>query len=269
MLLAALVLVSGACGRKPMNTTADALKAVPRENWGALAGARIYFGHQSVGFNLVDGMLDVMREVPGIRLRITESRTPAGCGSAFFAHSRIGRNTDALGKIEDFRAVMDSGAGGNVDIAFLKLCYVDIVKGTDVAAVFGTYVATIARLERKYPRVRFVHCTVPLTAAQTGIRARIKRLLGRPLWDDDDNIRRNEYNRLLVERYGTDNVFDLAGYESTCAGARAAFEKDGRRYYALAPGYARDKGHLNADGRKYLAGQLLLFLESRCRPRKE
>ena len=40
------------------------------------------------------------------------------------------------------------------------------------------------------------------------------------------------------------------------------FEKDGRTYYALAPLYTNDGGHLNETGRKVVAEKLLYFLAS-------
>ncbi|HSA96105.1 MAG TPA: hypothetical protein VLJ16_08640, partial [Acidobacteriota bacterium] len=36
------------------------LEAVPQEKWDSLAQKRIFFGHKSVGFNIISGLEDVM-----------------------------------------------------------------------------------------------------------------------------------------------------------------------------------------------------------------
>src|SRR6266850_2357550 len=83
---------------------------------------RIYFGHQSVGANLLDGLRELAgRE--GVPLRIVEAPTASAVGPATFGHSFVAENRDPLKKLESFRAALDSGA---VDIALLEFCYVDI-----------------------------------------------------------------------------------------------------------------------------------------------
>ena len=50
------------------------IKDVPAEKWKKLAKKKIYFGHQSVGFNIMDGVQDVLKENPQIELKIVETR---------------------------------------------------------------------------------------------------------------------------------------------------------------------------------------------------
>ena len=36
--------------------------SVSKKNWDWLSNKKIYFGHQSVGFNIIDGIKDIMSE---------------------------------------------------------------------------------------------------------------------------------------------------------------------------------------------------------------
>ena len=225
------------------------IKDIPNSAWEKLSQKKIFFGHQSVGFNIIDGLKDIMKEYPQIKLNI-------------FAHARVGKNKDPKSKIDAFAHVMEKGIGNKADIAFLKFCYVDVMAGTDVHKVFTEYMNTMSRLKKTYPKTNFIHVTVPLTTRQTGIKARIKKLIGKPVGGYDDNIKRNEFNELLIKEYdGKEPVFDLAKVESTFPdGTQATFSKDGMTYYSMVPDYTYDGGHLNEIGRKKVAEQLLILL---------
>ncbi len=45
-------------------TTLPSIKGVPAETWQKLSQKKIYFGHQSVGNNIIDGIKDIMKENP-------------------------------------------------------------------------------------------------------------------------------------------------------------------------------------------------------------
>ena len=70
--------------------TAPALPDVTPAQWTALAERRLLFGHQSVGRNIVDGMVDLLAEHPEIPVVIAESRN-FGRRPAFY-HATVGRN---------------------------------------------------------------------------------------------------------------------------------------------------------------------------------
>ena len=101
-----------------------------------------------------------------------------------------------------------------------------------------------------------------MTTRQTGIKAWIKKLIGKPVGGYDDNIKRNQFNELLKKEYdGKEPVFDLAKMESIRPdGKRETFTKDGKTHYSLVPDYTSDGSHLNETGRKKAAEQLLLLL---------
>ena len=259
---------------KPDKKVLLSLKDVPDSTWQKLAEKKIYFGHQSVGFNLIDGIRDVMRENPQIRLKLVETDAPTLFVGPLFAHSRLGENEIPLSKIEAFSRLMDRGLGNKAEIAFFKFCFVDITGNTDVDKIFADYKSALSALKQKYPNTIFVAITVPLTTNPPGIKpwvkGVIKRVIGRPS-GDDGNIERERFNKKIRSEFPSpmsyglsainSSLFDLALFESTFPdGSRNVFEKDGENYYSLVPGYTEDGGHLNEKGRKFIAEQLLIFL---------
>ena len=238
------------------------IKDIPESTWSKLSRKKIFFGHQSVGFNIIDGLKDLMKENPQIKLNIVETSNPSDFNHPLFAHVRVGKNMNPKSKIDAFADFMQKGIGNKADIAFFKFCYVDVMAGTDSQKVFDDYKKSMSNLTKKYPKTIFVHVTVPLKQKQTGPKAWIKKIIGRPLSGVDDNIKRKQFNELLKKEYnGKEPVFDLAKVESTHPDGRTeTFTKDGDIFYSLVPDYTYDGGHLNETGRKLAAEQLLVLL---------
>jgi lysophospholipase L1-like esterase len=160
-----------------------------------------------------------------------------------------------------------------VDVALLKFCYVDIEPGTDVKALFAAYRRTLAELHESHPATVFVHVTLPLngepkTGWRAGWKALARRLLGRPPAGMAENARREEYNRMVREAYGgREPLFDLARIESTAPDGTPVRERwRGLAAPALAPEYTEDGGHLNADGRRRAARELIAVLAAARAP---
>lgn len=238
---------------------------VSPSSWDALAQRKVFFGHQSVGDNIIVGMEEIMKERPGVRLDIRKTKKPENFGNAVFGHFAIGKNEDPATKIHDFDAIMRSGVAGRVDIALFKFCFVDITGSTDAGKLFEDYAHAMASLKTAYPGVAFVHVTVPLLRREKASpKAWLLRLLGKGdgFFADEHNVRRNEFNDLMRAAYaGREPLFDLAAFESTHPdGSRETFTDRGRTCSALAPEYTEDGGHLNALGRRMVAGQFLIFL---------
>ena len=63
---------------------------------------------------------------------MTESRSDEGKTPAIFQFS-VGRNGDPLGKIKDFVGTAPSFA--DMDIAMIKICFVDLSRNSDAVAV--------------------------------------------------------------------------------------------------------------------------------------
>jgi hypothetical protein len=234
------------------------LDFISQEGWNSLLKKRIFFGHQSVGNDIINGIKDIEMQSKLVRLSIKQTRDPNDFEQPVFGESGIGKNEDPKSKIDDFRGVMESGLGAKVDIAFFKLCFIDINPQTDVPALFSHYKTVMDSLKSEFPKVRFIHCTAPLTTMDSGIKLFIKRLLGKD-GGSSANLKRGAYNRLIVDTYGTQgNVFDIARCESTLPnGSRMVRRANGRDCFGLVPAYSTDGGHLNQAGREIVAQECL------------
>jgi len=248
---------------KMSKVTYKSIKDVPAATWEKLAKKKIYFAHQSVGFNIMEGIQDVVDENPEIKLHIVETADESDFKAGLIAHSRIGKNLHPDTKINEFVTFINRGIGKKADAAALKFCYVDINAKTDVNKLFSDYDHAIAQLKKKYPDMIIIHFTDPLTVTKTTWKTWLKKLFRKKnIWEYDDNIKRNEYNELLRKKYeGREPILDIAEIESTYPdGTRCTFEKEGKTYYAMVPEYSIDGGHLNNLGRKKVAEQFLILL---------
>jgi len=243
------------------------LQSVPKAAWQKLAGKTIFFGHHSVGYNILDGVRDISAEDSGVQLEIVETSDPEQLQGGVFAHARVGKNQDPIGKIREFERVMDSGLAAKSDIAFFKFCYVDFYQWTDIEPIFDLYQETMRSLATKYPDTDFVYVTVPLKSKPRGFAASLKEIvksvLGKPTtWQH--NRRRNQFNDRIRSSFGASgHVYDLALVESTLPdGSRRVGRRGDDRVPELALEYTTDGGHLNEKGRRHAAEQLLILLAS-------
>jgi len=240
------------------------LDSIPRDRWTLLASRRVFFAHKSVGLNIVQGVQELGQEDSRMRVRVVETREASDLEAPGLAHAQNGVNGDPLGKIAAFRTTLDRGLAHRLDVAMLKFCYVDFFTNERVPAVFEEYRRTMAAIETTYPHLTIVHLTVPLTVLQTGPKAWVKRLIGRPVYGANENIARTEFNELIRREYkGKEPLFDIASLEATRVdGSRSQFDSDGRKYDELATEYSSDGGHLNEGGRRWIAAHLLAYLAS-------
>jgi len=223
---------------------------------------RIYFAHQSVGKNILHGIELLVPEKADQIIELSGSDTVDSSRPAFY-HSRVGSNSDIKSKIDGFGRAIGTSFSGKVDIAFVKLCYLDITADSDIEKLFNFYVESIESLQKKYPEVKFVHLTVPLMTNRSSWKTQVKKLLGKDnIWEYADNISRNRYNQLILKKYmGKEPVFDLAQVESTYPdGSREIFTFKSETYYALVKEYSRDGAHLNEFGSKIVGAALIEFL---------
>ena len=226
-----------------------------------LAARKIFFGHQSVGTNILQGLRDLMVQDPRVRLNIIRNANPGAVSGPALVESGIGQNLAPASKIDDFVAALNRGMGPQGGIAICKLCYVDVTRSTDIRQLFDLYCKRVGEVRAKDRRIGIVHVTVPLTAREHTLKALAKRGLGRAT-GRELNIKRNEYNKLLRAHYGpTDVVFDLAAAESTRPdGSRAFFTVANEPIYTLVPEFTSDGGHLNELGRRVVAYEFLVAL---------
>lgn len=223
-----------------------------------MAGKTIYFAHQSVGGNIIDGIEEIVdAQAPG-KIKIQKRSDAEQVAGPVFLHEYIGENEDPLLKINEYKNSIINEVGQDTDIAVMKFCYLDINKNTDINQVFNEYKKAVNEFENKYPDLKVAHVTVPLTLRDSSIRAFIKNIIGRP----DNNIMRARFNELLLNEYASlESVFDLAAIESTREDGSRTEQKDGDIiYYSLVPEYAADNGHLNRLGQLNAGKQFIEFL---------
>lgn len=223
---------------------------------------KVLFGHNSVGMNILDGVSKVYADASVPAPAMADVTGPEISGAsmtdaegATMRHAYIGVNEDPLSKFAAFTELVDSPAGKDVDVALMKLCYVDIIAATDVQAVFDGYVSMMEEVEAAHPDVRFLYTTVPLTADRNW-KSKVKAALGR---DDEmgpaDNIARERYNAMIREKYGaTGRLVDIAAAEADGTGERS---QDGSTYYVLNKNLTFDRGHLNEVGSEAVAAEFL------------
>ncbi len=233
-----------------------------KNNISVLQSHKIFFGHQSVGRNIMNGIKDILEQYPGYHVNLVAvDQVPSDSSQPYFADANIGKNEKPLIKCDDFYNLVMSKLGSNLDLALMKYCYIDFNENTNPQELFSYYSEKIKSIQGKYPRLKFVHVTVPLEARSAGWKRTIKKILGRKDMTDLLNARREEYNNLLRNQYAESTVFDLAKTESTYPDGRREFVKiDGQENYSLINAYTDDGAHLNKMGRKIMAIELIKTL---------
>lgn len=239
------------------------INEVSEAQWQALATRKIFFGHQSVGRNILEGIRELQEQDARIRLKIISSAEPEQVQGPALVEYSIGRNGDPKSKEQTFASIVERGLGQQGGIAMYKYCYLDTSPSTNPEEMFARYRTKISALQGKYPELIILHVSSPLTSVESPLKYWVKKALLRST-DRDLNVKRNRYNELLREEYGGKApIFDLAEVESTRPdGSRSFLLGDGKPVYILASEYTDDGGHLNQLGRRVAAEQLLIVLSS-------
>lgn len=221
---------------------------------------KIFFGHMSVGYNIINGLKDIIKDDSRFsEFSITEIIEDSAKIEPGFYHQKNGKNSFPDSKCNAFsNFLINDSFGTQFDIVFFKFCYVDIKEDSDVKKIFENYVCTINEVAEKFPNLKILHVTIPLTVHSFTFKQKIKNIFK----TDFTNIKRNQYNQLLRKKYmKTNQIFDLAKAESTYPDrSREYFTSDGDKYYSLIKEYSYDGGHLNEYGRKQVASELLKTL---------
>jgi hypothetical protein len=209
-----------------------AFEALSAEQLAPLKQRRVLWGHQSVGENVMSGARALGFEFASV------SRG-ADYGDARWGEAAVAENGDPERKIRSFVDLMTTGGiGRRVEAASFKFCWIDFEDGTDVADLADDYDAAMRDMQSRFPSVRFLHVTPPLTTDEpelNGVRWR--------------------FGREMVRRHRDSGVvFDLAAVISTDAAGQQCKSGNQRR---LCPGWASDSGHLNDEGSQRAAKAFL------------
>ncbi|MBI4534517.1 MAG: SGNH/GDSL hydrolase family protein [Candidatus Melainabacteria bacterium] len=209
------------------HATIDAQGRLIPQRWLDRARALdVYFGHQSVGSNLLAGLTELSgQNAAHYKIEIVQDPDK----SWFKAHSGIGEfsvgeNGSPSQKIQDFaQRLTKRGYGSNINVAMMKFCYVDITPHTHQSEVFRAYVNAMENLEHSQPGLRLVWCTCPLVSSE-------------------DNSVREAFNRSIRQYCKTKGkvLFDIADIESHDPKGKPS-------YYGSSPslfkGYSQDGDH--------------------------
>lgn len=237
-----------------------------------LAGSRVFFGHQSVGDNILDGVRDLAQKAGvALRVEVVEVGGEAPEGPGLF-HARVGVNLDPDSKLAAFSSALEAAGEPGYDLAVLKFCYVDLddeSREQQPQALFSRYLDGMGAIEKAHPQLRVLNSTMPLVAEPPGRKTRLKRLLGMSVETDAENVRRNEYNRLVRERYTGSSLLDIARAEATDVDGRpVVFEHSGQPMEMLVPAFTTDGGHLNDAGQERVAAAFIHRLAEALRERR-
>lgn len=214
---------------------------------------RVFFGHQSVGENLIQGLRCMGNRVPIVD-------TFPNSEDYGLWHNRLGQNARPESKLQDFADKLKDGTGTWCEMALMKLCYVDITARTDVEQLWKQYEKTMSAIRAQVPKLKLLHVTVPLNRTHTGLKGFLISML-RPQPRMDNNLARERFNNRLRDRYNG-LVFDLARLEATAPDGRlCTVIHQGSRVPSLCSSYTHDGGHLNASGRDHIARAFAQFLE--------
>lgn len=238
--------VSSAMSAMTVNNNHLNIAGLSDDSLNSMRGLKILFGHQSIGMNTIMGLSDLAVQNNRFRLVINEVSSAANFSSPKLGHFKISVNRNPTGKISEFNDRIRNTYGKVVDVAFFKLCPLDISNNTDVNSLFNMYKRTMASLKSSYPNIIFVHVSCPLVDSE-----------------DLANVKRNQYNQLLIREYnGKDYIFDIAAIQASHQnGGWADFMFQGQRYHKLCSEYSiQDRIHLNNIGRQRAAKGMIYLL---------
>lgn len=233
---------------------------INRDQLKNLQGKRVFFGHQSVGNNIISGLDSLIirnSELSFIKivdydkfmdLNVTDDTT------FYLIHAPVGKNGNPGSKLQDFEIKLESIQ--HINAAFLKFCFVDVTEETDVKLLYNNYIESISLLQSKYKNIDFAYFTIPLITKRNIFIRVLKKIYTLVTRNPDNSIKRNEFNSLLRN---TNNIklFDIAYLESS---ADDNSVKKNNEF--LLKRYASDPGHLNEIGSEKVANHLLVFLSN-------
>jgi hypothetical protein len=231
-----------------------------------LSSARIYFGHQSVGNNVLDG-LRALSISEGVPLRIVESPVGLDDDLPGIVHAKVGKNRAPATKCEAFRRFLVERSA-RWDAAVLKFCYADLGDSgeRDPSRLLSAYEETVASIRSARPDIVVVHATSPLLSNGLGKRDAIRKALGFGTSNDAGNKVRNEFNGLLRAEYARDPIFDVAWAESTRPdGSRSGFGRGDQFVATMAREFTYDEGHLTAIASEWVAREFARSLADALR----
>ena len=253
------IVTMSSCRQKAIVKNDMVLDQDLREKFEIVSRHRIFFGHKSVGDDIVDGLrlISTKNAKPPLKILLIDQPSADTVPAAYFLHAKIGKNGDCISKAAAFSVNMDDVRLKDVEVVLFKFCFIDFNTDTNVDSVFSIYADTLKMLEGRFPRVKFIYATVPLLSryGYSGpIKGRLKELFGMK----NDNIVRARYNNKIRQTFPERRIFDIARIECTDSEGNSNFDVvNGDTVYHLFDEYSYDGGHLNQIGQKLVAQGLI------------
>lgn len=225
--------------------------------WSVIAERTVYFGHQSVGSAVVEGVEGLAHE-RALPLRVVQTRDPAAVTGPAFVHFLAGQNRDYASKNAAVLRLLESRTRARKPVVVLKYCYVDLYSPGDASTMFEAYRETVDTIQFEHPDVTVVHATIPLTTVESALKSGARQFFGHQT-RREAAVARHRYNELVrAEFKDTESIFDVAKVEATQPdGTLAGFTVGGCVIETLAPHNTDDGAHLNARCKRAAAEALL------------
>jgi hypothetical protein len=236
------------------HTSLSEFNNITSQDMDKIRNLSILFGHQSVGRNIMNGLIDLRNQNSTYNLTITPSDLNADVTSAnydsgnIFGHQNSGSNGDPDSKNNEFFNFLNNNTQ-KIDVAFLKYCYVDVMNSPaslNAQNVFDNYKTLADSFKTENSNVTLVHFTAALMVNTTSSL---------------DNYQRNLYRQLIINEYsGSDYIFDLSDLESYRNGSYSTFVYNGTTYLSLDSYYTSDGGHPDSNDADQMIAKALLVL---------
>ncbi|MCP4261208.1 MAG: hypothetical protein GY774_27430 [Planctomycetes bacterium] len=97
LVIAAGLLIVGTSLRVYKATSSQVVRYIadmPADVWERLTEVAIFFGHKSVGYNIVDGIRDLMDSYGFLNFRINEAKAAGRVNGAMLVHAPVGWNLE-------------------------------------------------------------------------------------------------------------------------------------------------------------------------------
>lgn len=216
--------------------------------YNAALSKRTVFGHQSVGWQVLQGVgmwADEFNQ-PDPTFPDYEGGGLPGSGG-FLGHFYAGTNGNAFTKTAEFLSHLQNGLASQVDIVVLKFCYADLRSGSGYtpAQMFTEYKSWVDTVESTYPALTVIYATQAIVMGENS--------------DGANNGLRQTFNNLVRAEYGASGrLWDVADIQST--------DPDGNKVLyggveSLYSGYASpDQRHIYGLGRTTVSAPLLQII---------
>ncbi len=214
----------------------------------AALSRRTVFGHQSVGWQVLQGVQMWADEFnqPTPTFPDYESGSLPGSGG-FLAHFYAGTNGDVFTKTAEFLSHLANGLASQVDIVVLKFCYADLRSGSSYTPqqMFDEYKLWVDTVESTYPALTVIYATTAIVMGQNS--------------DGANNGLRQTYNNLVRAEYAASGrLWDVADIESTDPSGNKVLYGGVESLYS---GYASpDQRHIYGLGRTTVSAPLLQLI---------